>query len=65
MKFDATSEKEMDEREVEWDNEPISATPEGPRTPDERAYQRLDQGSTEVTKGEIDWEPEPALEARQ
>ena len=60
------SSEEKDDREIEWDGEPVRATLEGVRTPDERAYQKSlaqDQPSTE--NAAVTWEPEPPLEATQ
>lgn len=59
---------ETDDREVEWDGERMVATPEGVRTQDERAYQRL-LGGKEPSLGAaseaVTWEQEPPLEATQ
>ncbi|KAL8825894.1 MAG: hypothetical protein Q9191_004134 [Dirinaria sp. TL-2023a] len=65
MSIDTRTEEEKDDREVEWDGEPLSVTPEGPRSEEERAYQGNMDDDTIVTKEAADWEAEPALEARQ
>ena len=61
---------ESDDREIEWDGERMTATPEGVRTEDERAYQRSlggDKTSAAIGIGNelATWEPEPSLEAKQ
>ena len=58
--------EEEDDREIEWDGEPIQNTLEGVRTPDERASQKLlAQDGPLLGKETITLEPEPPLEATQ
>lgn len=65
MNIDTRTEDETDEREIEWDGEALRVTPEGPRSEEERAYQGHMGDDIGVGKETVDWEAEPALEARQ
>lgn len=59
--------QELDERMMEWDGEKVSeGTLEGTRTAKERANQRfLAQDAREMNFKQLNWEPEPSLEASQ
>lgn len=59
--------QDLDERMMEWDGEKVSeGTLEGTRTAKERANQRfLAQDAQEMNFKQLNWEPEPSLEASQ
>lgn len=59
--------QDLDERMMEWDGEKVSeGTLEGTRTAKERANQRfLAQDAQEMDFKQLNWEPEPSLEASQ
>lgn len=59
--------QDLDERLMEWDGEKVSdGTLEGTRTAKERANQRLlAQDAQEMNFEQLNWEPEPSLEATQ
>lgn len=59
--------QDLDERMMEWDGEKVSdGTLEGTRTAKERANQRLlAQDAQEMNFEQLNWEPEPSLEASQ
>lgn len=59
--------QDLDERMMEWDGEKVSdGTLEGTRTGKERANQRLlAQDAQEMDFKQLNWGPEPPLEASQ
>ena len=58
--------EEEDDREIEWDGEPVRATLEGVRTPEERAYQKsLGQEQPASARQAVELGPEPPLDAAQ
>lgn len=64
MGLDTRSEEELDDREMEWDGESSKPAPIVRVEGEEELGPRVNEDSNRA-KEAVNWEPEPALEARQ
>ena len=64
MGVNMKSEEELDDREVEWNGERVNTTPVLRIEGEEELGEMVKDDPSEAREA-VDWEPEPALEARQ